>query len=91
MKALGPDDLRVLREQLLIREQQLHGTLGHEQLELEAVHAALVRIDCGTFGRCLSCGAHIPMERLEVQAEAILCHVCHSRAEAHLNSGYRTS
>lgn len=58
-----------------------------DQAEIEAVRAALGRIDRGTFGRCLNCGAGIPVERLHVQPEAALCHVCQSRAEAHTHPG----
>lgn len=61
--------------------------VARDQLELDAVHAALGRIDRGTFARCLSCGACIPLERLKVQPEAALCHVCQSRAES--NQGRR--
>jgi RNA polymerase-binding transcription factor DksA len=60
-----------------------------DQAEIDAVRAALGRIDRGTFGRCLGCGAGIPIERLKVQPEAALCQVCQSRAEAH--SGYGLS
>jgi RNA polymerase-binding transcription factor DksA len=58
-----------------------------DQAEVDAVRAALGRIDRGTFGRCLGCGAGIPIERLKVQPEAALCHVCQSRAEAHAGYG----
>jgi RNA polymerase-binding transcription factor DksA len=58
-----------------------------DQAEIEAVRAALGRIDRGTYGRCLGCGARIPIERLRVQPEAALCHVCQSRAEAHAGRG----
>jgi RNA polymerase-binding transcription factor DksA len=58
-----------------------------DQTELDAVRAALGRIDRGTFGRCLGCGAHVPIERLHVQPDAALCHVCQSRAEAQTGPG----
>jgi DnaK suppressor protein len=58
-----------------------------DQAEIDAVRAALGRIDRGTFGRCLGCGARIPIERLKVQPEAALCHVCQSRSEAHAGYG----
>lgn len=59
-----------------------------DQAEIDAVRAALGRIDRGTFGRCLSCGVGIPLERLRVQPEAALCHVCQSRAEVHAGTGF---
>ncbi len=116
MKHLNSMQLGVLREQLLLREDQLaseiaaalalrqsHPDEGREvdasvddldtalgfaeairdQAELDAVRAALGRMDRGTFGRCLSCGVAIPIERLRVQPHAASCHVCQSRAEAH--------
>ena len=62
--------------------------IRRDQQELDAVRAALGRIDRGTYGRCLSCGAHIPLQRLEVQPEASLCHVCQSRAESVHHAGF---
>jgi DnaK suppressor protein len=62
--------------------------INRDQLELDAVHAALGRVDRGTYGRCLSCGAHIPLPRLEVQPEAAMCHVCQSRAESGRQAGF---
>lgn len=53
-----------------------------DQNELDDVHSALGRMDLGTYGRCLCCGARIPMERLRVHPAAPLCMVCQSRAEA---------
>jgi RNA polymerase-binding protein DksA len=52
-----------------------------DQQELDAVRGALARMDRGTFGRCLSCGARIPIDRLRAQPSAEYCHVCQSRAE----------
>jgi DnaK suppressor protein len=44
--------------------------------QLEAVDAALVRLDEGTFGVCRSCGRSIPEERLEARPWAALCIDC---------------
>lgn len=52
-----------------------------DQYELDDVHSALGRMDLGTYGRCLCCGARIPMDRLCVQPAAPLCVVCQGRAE----------
>lgn len=65
----------------------LERTLGYagalrDQNELDDVHSALGRMDLGTYGRCLCCGARIPMERLRIHPAAALCMVCQSRAEA---------
>lgn len=44
--------------------------------ELVLVDAALARIDAGTFGRCLRCGAEIPSGRLEALPWAAYCIAC---------------
>jgi DnaK suppressor protein len=49
--------------------------------ELSAIRAALTRMDRGRYGRCLSCGAHIPIERLRADPAATLCQVCQCRVE----------
>lgn len=54
-----------------------------DQSELDAIRAALGRMDRGTYGRCLSCGVWIPLERLRVQPDAGQCLVCQNRSEAH--------
>lgn len=58
------------------------GEALRDQNELDDVHSALGRMDLGTYGRCLCCGARIPMERLRIQPAAPLCVVCQGRAEA---------
>ena len=44
--------------------------------QLEAVDAALARLDAGTFGVCRNCGRPIPEERLEARPWAPLCIDC---------------
>ena len=44
--------------------------------QLEAVDAALGRLDAGTFGVCRSCGRSIPEARLEARPWAPLCIDC---------------
>ena len=55
--------------------------IRRDEVELSAIHAALTRMDRGTYGRCLSCGTHIPIERLRAEPTASLCRVCQGRAE----------
>jgi RNA polymerase-binding protein DksA len=43
---------------------------------LEAVDAALARLDAGTYGTCTSCGRGIAAERLEAIPSAALCIDC---------------
>jgi RNA polymerase-binding protein DksA len=46
---------------------------------LHEVDAALERIAKGTYGRCESCGAEIPRERLDARPVARLCVDCKQR------------
>lgn len=50
------------------------------QLRLEEVQSALVRIDKGTYGKCMQCGNDIPAERLEAIPAASLCISCKSKS-----------
>jgi RNA polymerase-binding transcription factor DksA len=45
------------------------------------VTAALGRIDAGTYGRCIDCGAALPDERLDARPEAARCVKDQARAE----------
>jgi DnaK suppressor protein len=47
-----------------------------DELHLEAVDAALARIDAGTFGTCVRCGRPIAPERLEALPWAAHCIDC---------------
>lgn len=40
------------------------------------VVAALARLDAGTYGRCVTCGAELSDERLEARPEAARCVTC---------------
>jgi DnaK suppressor protein len=42
----------------------------------DQVTAALARIEAGTYGTCVRCGAVIPFERLEAMPAAELCIAC---------------
>lgn len=42
----------------------------------EEIDAALARLDAGTYGICESCGAPIPVERLEAIPHVRLCVAC---------------
>jgi RNA polymerase-binding transcription factor DksA len=46
------------------------------QVTIGEIDAALGRIDAGTYGRCVSCGAEIPEERLELRPFAGRCVTC---------------
>lgn len=62
--------------------------LDRENAMLEAaedqrrqIRAALARIDDGTFGACVDCGAAISDARLSVRPEAARCVTCQVKAE----------
>ena len=50
--------------------------IQNEQQLQAAVHAALERIDDGTFGRCQQCGGDISDQRLEAIPYALYCFAC---------------
>lgn len=49
--------------------------------QLEAVQAALARVENGSYGVCESCGKKIGAKRLEVLPEAVRCVACAEAAE----------
>lgn len=52
-----------------------------ETTELNAVDAALQRIEAGTYGQCTSCGIDIPAARLQAAPEAPRCIACQEALE----------
>ncbi len=44
--------------------------------EVEAIDAALTRIENGTFGECMTCGGKISQERLDAVPVATKCRKC---------------
>jgi len=53
----------------------------HEENIMQDVKDAINRIDNGTYGKCMHCGADIPEERLEVLPYAKLCIRCQEEME----------
>jgi DnaK suppressor protein len=53
----------------------------HDERMLTAIDGALRRIDAGTYGVCVNCGAQIPAERLEAMPWATLCIDCKRKEE----------
>ncbi len=43
---------------------------------LAEIELALARMRTGTYGRCLTCGTTLPLERLELVPHAALCMSC---------------
>lgn len=48
--------------------------------EVDAIHAALTRIEDGTYGICLKCGEDISDERLDTLPHTPLCRHCSAAA-----------
>ncbi len=57
--------------------------------ELRAVELARKRIDCGTYGECVSCGYPIPFERLLAMPAAERCAPCQENFERTHREGHR--
>jgi DnaK suppressor protein len=58
-------------------EREIGNTLEeHDERLIVAIDAALGRIEDGTYGKCVNCGAQIPVERLEAMPWATLCIDC---------------
>ncbi len=63
-------------------DRELDSTLeGNEERLLDAIDAALKRIDAGTFGTCVTCGEPIGEERLEALPWTTQCIDCKRREE----------
>ena len=63
-------------------EREIGNTLEeHDERLLEAIDAALQRVEDGTYGKCVNCGAQIPEERLEAMPWATLCIECKRKEE----------
>jgi len=64
----------------LLAETQL-SLLGPKRQELEAIEAALQRLENGSYGLCENCGLSIEPRRLEIMPETPLCRNCQSQRE----------
>lgn len=63
-------------------EREIGNTLEeHDVRLLDAIDAALGRIEDGTYGKCVNCGGPIPEERLEALPWATLCLDCKRKEE----------
>ena len=54
--------------------------------EMAAIDAALARLDAGTYGQCVDCGAAIDAARLERVPETARCTPCQRRREASIGA-----
>ena len=66
------------RRALVSRREDLRAQGASEaaQLELRDVEEALLRIDAGSWGRCLKCGGAIGRDRLRAVPDARFCLPC---------------
>jgi RNA polymerase-binding transcription factor DksA len=55
---------------------QAMALLAQARTRLEALDAALARLDAGQYGLCASCGRAIPAERLAARPDATRCVQC---------------
>ena len=60
-------------------DQSLAGQAVLITREIASVKRALTRIENGTYGECVRCGAKIARKRLEARPEAALCFPCASK------------
>lgn len=78
------EDLRTpeVHESQLANEAIVESSLERtETALLRDVEAALDRLELGTFGRCLNCGASIAKERLDAIPYTAYCFECERRQE----------
>ncbi|VTU22353.1 DksA-like zinc finger domain containing protein [Variovorax sp. PBL-H6] len=66
----------------LIRGAVRHAEKERDQMELRQIADARERMDLGTYGSCVDCGADIPVERLEVLPFSDRCVSCQEAYEA---------
>ncbi len=57
-------------------DQVLDGVEGSALVEAQQIHAAIGRIDDGTYGECSTCGKAIGEKRLQALPYAIQCMDC---------------
>jgi RNA polymerase-binding transcription factor DksA len=57
-------------------DQVLEGVEGSALIEAQQIHAAIARIDAGTYGECSTCGKAIGEKRLQALPYATQCMDC---------------
>lgn len=83
--ALDPD----WEEQATVRQNDevLDELAEEERRQARAIRAALQRIEDGSYGQCVTCGAPIDPRRLAALPYATQCLVCVRRTEHHGRAG----
>ncbi|WP_433327310.1 TraR/DksA family transcriptional regulator [Spirillospora sp. CA-294931] len=64
---------------LLSDSDRVEAALESMQDHRRAVAAALDRLNAGTYGQCLGCGATVPEGRLEARPDAARCLACQTK------------
>ena len=54
---------------------------GYIKGRIAEIERALEKMDEGTYGKCESCGQPIPIARLRIMPQAVLCPDCKARKE----------
>ena len=67
---------------LAFEQSQSAAILGDTRQHLAQIDDALVRIDSGAYGVCVTCGNAIPFARLEVRPYSTQCVSCASKARS---------
>ena len=66
----------------LATEKEIEFAIGeHEIAELDALDAALARIEAGTYGECIDCGVNIPAARLHATPRHHAAFTCQEKFE----------
>jgi DnaK suppressor protein len=65
----------------LSETERSEAVLAVARRQRSAVLAALHRIDLGTYGTCVDCGAPVPDGRLEAKPEAARCVACQGKMD----------
>ena len=60
-------------------DQSLEGQAAVVARSVTATQRALLRVEDGSYGECLECGADISAGRLEARPESVLCIACKSK------------
>lgn len=64
-----------------LEESTIFSLIELKYKEARQIEQALQRIEEGTYGRCISCGGSIALDRLEVMPFALRCHHCQEKME----------
>jgi RNA polymerase-binding transcription factor DksA len=65
----------------LTEQERDDAMLAVVEAQRQEVRAALARLDDGTYGRCVDCGAELPADRLDARPEAARCVNCQHELE----------